>query len=168
MSREAYEALPPEEQKRIDDGLEALNEELQQIMRLVRQDERAGRDALRELDRQVTTFAAKHLIDEACEHWCDVPEMVDYLHAVLNDVVENADDFKKSDEETPVMFMGMPDLPAAEGRGRLPQVPHQRAGRQLRPDRALRWSPRATRSCRTSWAGSSIRPSSAPCSPTSA
>ena len=54
MSREAYEALPPEEQKRIDDGLEALNEELQQIMRLVRQDERGGRDALRELDQKVT------------------------------------------------------------------------------------------------------------------
>ena len=32
----------------------ALNEELQQIMRLVRQDERGGRDALRELDQKVT------------------------------------------------------------------------------------------------------------------
>ena len=42
MSREAYDALSPEEQKRIDDGLEGLNEELQQIMRLVRQDERSG------------------------------------------------------------------------------------------------------------------------------
>jgi lon-related putative ATP-dependent protease len=108
MSRETYESLPPEEQKRIDDGLEALNEELQQVMRLVRQDERAGRDALRQLDNEVTTYAAKHLIDEACEKWCTVAEIVDYLQAVLRDVVENADDFKKSDEEAPVMFMGIP------------------------------------------------------------
>ncbi len=108
MSREVYEALPPEEQKRIDDGLESLNEELQQVMRLVRQEERAGREAWRELDRQVTTFAAKHLVDEACERWCEVEEMVGYLHAVLDDVVDNADEFKKSDEETPVMFMGIP------------------------------------------------------------
>jgi lon-related putative ATP-dependent protease len=113
MSREAYESLPPEQQKAIDDGLEALNEELQQVMRLVRQDERAGRDALHELDRQVTTYAAKHLVDEACERWCDVPEMVDYLQAVLQDVLENADEFKRSDEETPVMFMGMP-IPARQ------------------------------------------------------
>jgi lon-related putative ATP-dependent protease len=117
MSREAYEALPAEEQKRIDEGLESLNEDLQQIMRLVRQDERAGRDALRELDQQVTEFAAKHLVDEACERWCHLPEMSDYLRAVLKDVVENAEDFKKSDDETPAMFMGMPVPGRQKGEG---------------------------------------------------
>ncbi|MCL5735557.1 MAG: AAA family ATPase [Actinobacteria bacterium] len=117
MSREAYEALPPEEQKRIDDGLEALNEELQQIMRLVRQDERGGREALRDLENQVTTYAAKHLIDEMCEKWCEVAEVVDYLQAVLRDVVENVEDFKKPDEETPVMFMGVPVSPRQKGEG---------------------------------------------------
>jgi lon-related putative ATP-dependent protease len=108
MSREAYEALPAEERKRIDEGLEVLNEELQMLMRLVRQDERAGRDALRELDQKVTDFAARHLVDETCERWCHLSEMSDYLQAMLKDVVENADDFKKSDDETPVTFMGMP------------------------------------------------------------
>jgi lon-related putative ATP-dependent protease len=108
MSREVYDALPKKEQKRIDDALEGLNEELQQIMRLVRQDERAGREEIRNLDREVTTFAAKHLVDEACDRWRSIPEMVDYLKTVLNDVVENADDFKKPDEETPMMIMGIP------------------------------------------------------------
>lgn len=117
MSREIYESLPPEEQKRIDDGLENLNEELQQIMRLVRQDEKSGRDAVRELDREVTTFAAKHLVDEMCERWCDVLEMVEYLKAVLADVVDNADDFKKSDDDTPVMFMGIPVSGRQRGEG---------------------------------------------------
>ncbi|MBN1321075.1 MAG: AAA family ATPase [Thermoleophilia bacterium] len=117
MSREVYEALPPEEQKRIDEGLEGLNEELQQIMRLVRQDERTGREAVRELDREVTTFAAKHLVDEMCDRWCAVSEMVDYLKAVLDDVVENADDFKKSDEEAPVTFMGIPVSGRQKGEG---------------------------------------------------
>jgi len=117
MSREAYEALPPEEQKRIDEGLEVLNEELQQLMRLVRKDERAGRDALRELDQKVTDFAARHLVDETCERWCDLPEMDDYLHSVLKDVVENADDFKKSDDQAPVMFMGMPIPQRQKGEG---------------------------------------------------
>jgi len=37
-----------------------------------------------------------------------VAEVVDFLQAVLRDVVENVDDFKRSDEETPMMFMGMP------------------------------------------------------------
>jgi predicted ATP-dependent protease len=117
MSREIYDSLPAEEQKRIDEGLEKLNEELQQIMRLVRQDERSGREAIRELDREVTTFAAKHLVDEVCERWCTVHEMVDYLKAVLADVIENADDFKKSDEEAPVMFMGIPVSARQRGEG---------------------------------------------------
>ena len=117
MSREQYEALPPEEQKRIDDGLEVLNEELQGIMRLVRQDEKGGRDSMRDLDRQVTSFAAKHLVDEMCERWCAVPEMVDYLHALLDDVLENAEDFKKSDDESPVMFMGIPVSPKQRAEG---------------------------------------------------
>jgi lon-related putative ATP-dependent protease len=117
MSREAYEKLPADQQRAIDEGLEALNEDLQQVMRLVRQDERAGREALRELDREVTTYAAKHLVDEACERWCDVPEMVEYLKAVLQDVLDNADDFKKSDEEAPVMFMGMPMPLRQKGEG---------------------------------------------------
>jgi lon-related putative ATP-dependent protease len=116
MSRETYEDLPAEEQKRIDEGLESLNAELQQVMRLVRQDERAGREAWRELDREVTTFAAKHLVDEACERWCDVEEMVDYLRAVLEDVVEHADEFKKSDEDAPATFMGIP-VPQQKGEG---------------------------------------------------
>jgi predicted ATP-dependent protease len=117
MSREQYEALPLEEQKRIDEGLETLNGELQDIMRLVRQDERSGRDAMRDLDRQVTSFAAKHLVDEMCERWCRVPQMVDYLHALLDDVVDNAENFKKTDEEQPVMFMGMPMSPRQRAEG---------------------------------------------------
>jgi len=117
MSRESYEALPPDEQKRIDDGLQTLNEELQQIMRLVRQDERAGREAIRELDREVTTFAAKHLVDDVCERWRSVPEMVGYLEAVLADVVDNADEFKKSDDETPVTIMGIAVTGRQKGEG---------------------------------------------------
>lgn len=116
LSREQYDALPPEEQKRIDDTIQTLNEELQQVMRLVRQDERAGRDSMRELDREVTTYAAKHLIDEVCEKWQGVNEVCDYLQAVLADVVDNADEFKKSDEEQPMMFMGMP-VPRQRGEG---------------------------------------------------
>ena len=108
MARDIYDALPPAGQKKIDDGLDALNEELQVIMRLVRQDERAGRDALRDLDQKVTDFAARHLVDETCERWCRLPEMSDYLQAMLKDVIENADDFKRQTEEPPPPSPGSP------------------------------------------------------------
>ncbi|MFH1833817.1 MAG: ATP-binding protein, partial [bacterium] len=79
--------------------------------------ERVGREALRELDREVTTFAAKHLVDEACDKWCQVSELVEFLEALLADVVENADEFKKSDEESPMMFMGIPMSTRQKGGG---------------------------------------------------
>ncbi|NTW28086.1 MAG: AAA family ATPase [Coriobacteriia bacterium] len=110
MAREAYEMLPAEEREGIDAAIRSLNEQLQQVMRLVRKDEREGRDSLRNLDREVTTFAAKHLIDEACEIWCTAPEITEFLKAVLGDVADNADGFQKSEEEGQGQpgFMGMP------------------------------------------------------------
>jgi len=107
MSRDRYNELPAEEQKTIDDALEALNSDLQQVMRLVRQEEKGGRESLRELDEQVTTYAAKHLIDDVLEKWAGVAEIGGHLDAVLADVVENAADFKASDDETPPTFMGI-------------------------------------------------------------
>ncbi|MHB9149593.1 MAG: Lon protease family protein [Thermoleophilia bacterium] len=107
MSRDHYNELPAEEQKVIDEGLEHLNLDLQQVMRLVRQEEKSGREALRELDEQVTTYAAKHLIDDVHEKWGTVPEIGGYLDNVLEDVVENAGDFKISEDDAAPTFMGM-------------------------------------------------------------
>ncbi len=107
MSRDHYNGLPHDEQKAIDEGLEHLNSDLQQVMRHVRQEEKSGREALSELDEQVTTYAAKHLVDDVREKWSGVPEIGEYLNAVLKDVVENAGDFKVSDDETPPTFMGI-------------------------------------------------------------
>ncbi|NLG67456.1 MAG: AAA family ATPase, partial [Actinobacteria bacterium] len=111
MPRELYNELPKERQEAIDKGLEQLNGELQDVMRLVRQDERQGREAQRSLDREVSTFAAEHLVEDLAAKWVGVDELGEYLKAVLKDVVENANDFRKSDEDQPVMFMGMP-IPA--------------------------------------------------------
>jgi lon-related putative ATP-dependent protease len=108
MSREQYSELSQEEQKGIDEGLSQLNQELQQVMRLVRQEEKAGREALRELDEQVSTYAAKHLVEEVKERWREIDEISEYLDHFLEDVIENADDFKKGEEESPAVFMGVP------------------------------------------------------------
>ena len=64
MSKDIFDSLPQRDKKRIDDDLQSLNDELQETMRQVRQLDREGREAIRELDRQVTTYAAEHLIEE--------------------------------------------------------------------------------------------------------
>ncbi len=113
MSRDQYNELSADEQASIDAGLERLNQELQQLMRHVRQEEKSGRESLRELDEQVTTYAAKHLIDDVRERWADVAAVGGHLDAVLRDVVENASDFKLSEDEAPASFMGI-TIPAKQ------------------------------------------------------
>ncbi|NLE73596.1 MAG: AAA family ATPase [Actinobacteria bacterium] len=108
MPRELYNELPKERQEEIDKGLEQLNEELQDVMRQVRQDERHGREAQHNLDREVSTFAAQHLVEDLADKWKEVDEIAAYLEAVLKDVVANANDFRKRDEDQPVMIMGVP------------------------------------------------------------
>lgn len=108
MSREQYNELPAEKQTLIDEGLEALNQRLQQVMREVRLEEKGARETFQEIDRQVTTYAAEHLVEEVREKWAGVPEVAGYLDSVLKDVIQNAGDFKRSGEEIPAAFMGVP------------------------------------------------------------
>jgi lon-related putative ATP-dependent protease len=114
MSRELFNELPDDRQAQINAGLEELNEELQQVMRQVRTEEKAGRESLRDLDKEISRYAAQHLIDDLKAQWGEVEEIPEYLDAVLEDVVENAQDFRKSDDENPMQMMGLA-LPGRDG-----------------------------------------------------
>lgn len=117
MPPDEFEKLPTEERKKLEKGSRKINDDMQQAMREARRIERDGREAVHELDRQVTTFAASHLIDEACEKWCDAEGVNAYLHAVLDDVIDNAEDFKQSEEEAPVTLFGMKMPQSQDGDG---------------------------------------------------
>jgi len=81
-------------------------------------------------------------------------------------VVENADEFKKSDEEQPMMFMGMPISQRQQGEGSFRKY----RVNVLVDNGGLTGAPVVTESnpaLQTSWAGSSIKLSSGRCSPTS-
>jgi lon-related putative ATP-dependent protease len=67
---------------------------------------------MRALDRDVARFAAGHLIEALQTKYVDLPDVVGYLQAVLEDVIANVDDFRKPDEETPPTLAGVP-LPRA-------------------------------------------------------
>ena len=56
-------------------------------------------ERVRELNREMTLYAVGHLVDELKQRHADQPRVVEYLDAVQRDVIENADDFRKPDEE---------------------------------------------------------------------
>ncbi len=93
MQREDFDALPEDERKRIEADLAAAQTELETIMRQVPQWEREHRDALRALNRDTTGFAVASLIGEMRAGYGDLPDVLEYLDAVEQDIKENVDDF---------------------------------------------------------------------------
>ena len=132
MSRDQYNALPSEEQKR--DRRRAERTSTSSCSRSCGRCVRTRRPAARPCGNSTgrsRTYAAEHLVDDVRrEVGAPCRKSADYLDAVLKDVIENAEDFKKSDEEHAPSFMGIAALGQAAQRSGLPQVPGERPGRQ--------------------------------------
>ncbi|MEX2643812.1 MAG: AAA family ATPase [Acetobacterales bacterium] len=86
---EALEAMAEEERSRIQSDLEALQQELTGILRQLPAWDKHRRDQLRELNREMATFAVDHSIDEAKAQFEGLPDVLVYLDAVRRDVMEN-------------------------------------------------------------------------------
>ena len=58
---------------------------------------------MRELQRDVTGFAAGHLIDELRGNYAELADVIAYLDTVCKDVIDNADIFVPAEESVPAM-----------------------------------------------------------------
>jgi lon-related putative ATP-dependent protease len=92
MDPDAFHRLPEAEQERVRKEMGELQEELQEAAARVPQETRKHHQALKELRREVTAFAVRHLIDELRSRYADLPDVLAHLEALQNDVVENADE----------------------------------------------------------------------------
>ena len=99
MSEEDYGALPPNAKKELDQTEGELQQQLTSTLHKARQVQKEAQDNLSELDRQVVSFVAGHLFDELEAKYASMPEVVDYLNQVRNDVIEQVDLFKPSEEQ---------------------------------------------------------------------
>ncbi len=123
VSPDEFQNLSEERREEVREDIAGLQERLQDTMRQARQWEREARDRLKDLDRQVAMFAVGHRIDELKEKYADLPDVVEYLEAVQEDVVENVDDFRRSDEEREqAAMMGLPMQRVREAKFRRYQV----------------------------------------------
>jgi lon-related putative ATP-dependent protease len=93
LTPEQFEELPPAERERLQHEIEAIQADLEVTMRQVPQWERQHREALRDLNRDITGQAIAHLMAELRAPYRDLPEVAEYLDAVERDIKENADDF---------------------------------------------------------------------------
>jgi len=100
-----YEKLPEEEKQRVEAAIAGLQERLEKVLRQMPQWRKERQEQVKQLNRETTLSAVGHMVSELRETYADLPEVLKYLDLVQQDMVENADDFRKQEESA--SFAGM-------------------------------------------------------------
>lgn len=112
ISPEDFDKLPEKERDRIDQIIAVLEEKLQSILRQQPQWKRQGRDQIKALNREVAIYAIGHLLDELKARYAAQEKVIRYIGEVEEDIIEHFNDFRRSDEETPALFMDLDSSPS--------------------------------------------------------
>lgn len=101
MPPEEFQKLPEEERNRIEQEVETLQGELQKALLQVPRWEREYRSRLRELNDEIAKLVVTDVIDDLLEKYKELPNVIEYLQAVQQDVGEHLEDFLKEAEARP-------------------------------------------------------------------
>ena len=101
------EVVPPDEfnvwpdakRREIKQTIEAMEKDLEQVVRQIPQWERERRDEIRRLNRETAQVAVEQLIEETKSRFSDLPRIISHLQSVQNDLIENVDMFRMKDHE---------------------------------------------------------------------
>jgi len=103
---DAFATWPEEKRREVAAIIEALEHELEHVMRQLPQWETERRDEIRRLNRETAKFAVAQFIDTAKTRFTDIAKVVAHLEAIRADLIENV-----------VMFVAKGDsdeVPAAQ------------------------------------------------------
>lgn len=90
---EDFQKLKPDEQKKSQQAMDEIQEEVEVILRQLPEWDRERRALVRQLDDEVTAYVVSHLMTELRGRYADLPEVDTYLEQVSRDVIKNAADF---------------------------------------------------------------------------
>jgi lon-related putative ATP-dependent protease len=103
FTQEEYDALSDEEKGKLEVIGQELTEKLNDVLRQGRENEKATKEALAQLDRDLGLSAVGHHIDPLKEKYQDFEKVVKYLEAVQEDILINLEDFKpQQPQQSPI------------------------------------------------------------------
>jgi lon-related putative ATP-dependent protease len=94
-----FEKLSPEERRATEERMAEMTDKLRQHVEQLPIWHKEQRERLATLNRSMTELAAGQLIGQIEQHYADLPVILDYLRAVREDVLQNAQMFMP--DETP-------------------------------------------------------------------
>ncbi|RJQ44892.1 MAG: ATP-binding protein [Nitrospiraceae bacterium] len=103
LSEEEYEALEPEVKKKVERIGRELQEKLDDVIRIVREEEKKIREMMNQLERDATLSSVGHRIDELKNKYKENSDILNYLEEVKENILEHLDDFKPQEEQAPAL-----------------------------------------------------------------
>jgi lon-related putative ATP-dependent protease len=100
-----YLRMKPEDRATIEKEIEMLRDRLQSIMAQIPKWHRESVEKIKELNREVSGFALKPLMGEIRSKYLVLADVVRYLDAIENDIVENFDQFLEKAQPDHELFM---------------------------------------------------------------
>ena len=98
MDQQTFLSLPLEIQQELEQRQQQLQDELKDALRETRGLEKTTQERVQELDREVALYAVDLLVEDLLEKYQDLPEVMVYLQAVQEDMLEHIDLFRKQPE----------------------------------------------------------------------
>lgn len=108
FTQEEYDALPPEEQEKLDTVGNELKGKLADVISQIRENEKAVKESLSQLDRNLGLSAVGHHIDPLKEKYREFGRVIEYLDLVQEDILLNLEDFKGTPQQPSIPGLKLP------------------------------------------------------------
>jgi predicted ATP-dependent protease len=95
LSEDELKALSDEERETLRQKSTQLHAEMNEAIRKIRKMEKEFQVKEKKLDQDVALYVVGHLMEELREKYQDLPQVVDYLKDVQEDILRNIDDLKR-------------------------------------------------------------------------
>lgn len=107
-TQEEYEALSDEEREKLEQIGKELTEKLNDVLRQVRDSEKATKDALAKADRDLGMSCLGHRLDPLREKYAEFPKVLAYLDTIQEDILLNLEDFKPQTPQPQIPGIKLP------------------------------------------------------------
>jgi len=107
-TQDEYEALTDKKRQKLDNQGKKLTERLNDVLRQVREQEKATKEALSKSDRELGMYCLGHRLDPLREKYAGLEKVLAYLESVQEDILNTLDDFKPQSTQPQIPGIKMP------------------------------------------------------------
>ncbi|MDD2735317.1 MAG: AAA family ATPase [Desulfuromonadaceae bacterium] len=107
-SQEEYDALNEKKRLKLEKQGKELTEQLNEVLRQVREQEKITKEALAQADRDLGMSCLGHRLDPLREKYSNLTKVLTYLDSVQEDVLNTLDDFKPQSTQPQIPGIKMP------------------------------------------------------------